>query len=230
MRAEPDVPGGELVVADGDLDQRDEQVPALVLLDVVEQILEGLVRFEEVAGVEQRDAVVERRRHPGAHVRALTASLRTPPRSGSLSPACMRSKARLMSASGMVAVTISSSLMRPFMYRSTMPRQLRAPARAAERGAAPGAAGDEQERARVDLLARARDADDDRLAPALVRAGQRLAHHVDVADALEGVVGAAAGQLDDRRDDVAAVGAGSRCRWPRAAAPARTSSGSCRRR
>src|SRR4029077_3025404 len=46
------------------------------------------------------------------------------------------------------------------------PWQLGAPARAAERGAAPGAPGDEEERACMDLLARTRDADDDRLAPA----------------------------------------------------------------
>ena len=47
MRAAPACPDGELVVADRHLDQRDEQVPALVLLDLVEQLLERLVRFEE---------------------------------------------------------------------------------------------------------------------------------------------------------------------------------------
>src|SRR5439155_6604556 len=64
--------------------------------------------------------------------------------------------------------------------------QLGAPARAAEGGAAPGAAGHEQERPGVDLLARPGDTDDDRLAPAFVRRGERLPHHLDVADALEG--------------------------------------------
>ena len=49
-----------------------------------------------------------------------------------------------------------------------------------------------------------RHADDDALAPALVAALQRLAHHRGVADALEAVVGAAVGQLDDGVDHVAA--------------------------
>ena len=40
-------------------------------------------------------------------------------------------------------------------------------------------------------------ADDDGLAPALVAALQRRAHHLDVADALEGEVDAAVGHLDD---------------------------------
>src|SRR6185369_3071466 len=83
------------------------------------------------------------------------------------------------------------------------PRQLRASLRTAERRAAPRAAGDEEERPRVNLLAGAGDADDDRLAPSLVRARQRLAHDLDVADALEGVVDAAAGHLHDGADDVA---------------------------
>ena len=48
----------------------------------------------------------------------------------------------------------------------------------------------------ADLLPGAGDADDDRLAPAAVAALERLAHDVDVADALEGVVGAALGQVD----------------------------------
>ena len=49
----------------------------------------------------------------------------------------------------------------------------------------------------------ARDADDHRYAPALVAALERLAHHVDVADALEAVVGAAFGQVDQVGDQVA---------------------------
>ena len=42
------------------------------------------------------------------------------------------------------------------------------------------------------------------LAPAAVAALERLAHGVDVADALEGVVGAAAGEVDDRLHDLVA--------------------------
>src|SRR5713101_6783695 len=75
---------------------------------------------------------------------------------------------------------------------------------AAERGAFPYAAGDELERARLDLLARARDADDHRYAPALVAALQGLAHYIDVADAFEAVVGAALGQVHQVRDQLSA--------------------------
>src|SRR5437667_9004586 len=75
---------------------------------------------------------------------------------------------------------------------------------AAERGALPYAAGDQLEGARLDLLARARDADDHRHPPALVAALERLAHHVDVADAFEAVVGAALGQVHQVRDQVLA--------------------------
>ena len=82
-------------------------------------------------------------------------------------------------------------------------RHVGAAARAAERRALPHAAGDELERPRLDLLARAGDADDDRHAPAAVAALERLAHQVDVADALEAVVGAAVGQRDEVRDEVA---------------------------
>ena len=48
-----------------------------------------------------------------------------------------------------------------------------------------------------------RDADDDADAPALVAALERLAHHLDVADALEAVVGAALGQVDQIGHEVA---------------------------
>ena len=44
----------------------------------------------------------------------------------------------------------------------------------------------------------------DRDAPAAVAALERLAHELDVADALEAVVGAAAGELDEVRDQIAA--------------------------
>src|SRR3981081_2159678 len=76
-------------------------------------------------------------------------------------------------------------------------RQLRAALDAAERRAAPDAAGDQLERARMDLLARARDADDRRLAPALVAALEGRAHDVDVAYAFQGVVAPAVGHGDD---------------------------------
>src|SRR5690606_31319847 len=67
-------------------------------------------------------------------------------------------------------------------------RQLAAAAHAAERRTAPDAARDQLERTRGNLLARAGHADDDRLAPALVTALERSAHHLHVADALEGAV------------------------------------------
>ena len=78
----------------------------------------------------------------------------------------MRSKAVLISSSGVRKVTYSSSLMRPVHVALDEARQLRAALHAAEGRAAPGASGHEQEGARVDLLAGARHADDDRLAPA----------------------------------------------------------------
>ena len=56
--------------------------------------------------------------------------------------------------------------------------------------------------------ARPGDADDDRLAPSRVAAFQRLAHHLDVADALEAVVGAAVGQVDQMGDQVAPTSSG----------------------
>src|SRR6202163_1476907 len=76
-------------------------------------------------------------------------------------------------------------------------RQLRAALDAAERRAAPDAAGDQLERAGMYLFAGARDADDRRLAPALVAALEGGAHDVDVTDALEGVVEATVGHVGD---------------------------------
>src|ERR1700730_13478741 len=84
-------------------------------------------------------------------------------------------------------------------------RQLRAALDAAERRAAPDAAGDQLERAGMDLLARARDADDRRLAPALVAALEGGAHDVDVAYAFEGVVDPTIGHVDDDLLDGSAV-------------------------
>src|SRR5690606_9715891 len=69
--------------------------------------------------------------------------------------------------------------------------------------AAPDAAGDQLERPRGDLLARLGHADDDALAPAAVTGLQRRAHDVGVAGAVEGVVGPAAGQLDQMGHQVA---------------------------
>src|SRR5690606_13301982 len=76
-------------------------------------------------------------------------------------------------------------------------RQLAAPLHAAERAAPPDAAGDELERPRADLLPGGRDADDRRLAPALVAALERGAHQLHVADRLEGIVDAAVRHVDD---------------------------------
>src|SRR5690606_35181649 len=71
---------------------------------------------------------------------------------------------------------------------------------AAEGGAFPDASGDELERAGGDFLTRFGDADDDALAPAAVGGFQRLAHYLDVAGAIESVVCAAAGDVDDGLD------------------------------
>src|SRR3954467_10027783 len=76
-------------------------------------------------------------------------------------------------------------------------RHVGAAPRAAERGALPDAPCNELERARLDLLARGRHADDDGDAPAAMAALEGLPHHFDVADALEAVVGAATGKLDE---------------------------------
>ncbi len=60
-----------------------------------------------------------------------------------------------------------------------------------------------------DFLTRARNTDDDRLAPAAMGAFQRLAHDLDVAGAVEGVIGAAdlvgpaLRQVDEMGNDVA---------------------------
>src|SRR5262245_16455188 len=81
-------------------------------------------------------------------------------------------------------------------------RHVGAAARAAEGRAFPHPAGDQLERARLDLLPRTGDADDHRNAPAAVAALERLAHQVDAADALEAVVGTAVRQRDDVRDEV----------------------------
>src|SRR5215217_3211894 len=73
---------------------------------------------------------------------------------------------------------------------------------AAEGATLPDPSRDELKRARGDLLPRPGHPDDHRDAPAPVGALQGLAHNVHVADALEGVVCPAAGQVDEIRDEV----------------------------
>src|SRR5689334_864455 len=83
------------------------------------------------------------------------------------------------------------------------PRNVGAAAGTAKRGALPYPAGDKLERPGADFLAGASDPDDHGDAPAAVAALQRLAHHVDVADTLEGVVGTATGELHQMWDEIA---------------------------
>src|SRR5882757_7817095 len=82
-------------------------------------------------------------------------------------------------------------------------RHLGAATNAAECRAAPVASGDQLERPGADFLARARDADNDRRAPATMTTLEGLAHQVHVANTLEAVVGAAVRQLDEMRHQVA---------------------------
>mmetsp|Transcript_2201 Transcript_2201/g.5651 ORF Transcript_2201/g.5651 Transcript_2201/m.5651 type:complete len:532 (-) Transcript_2201:177-1772(-) len=78
---------------------------------------------------------------------------------------------------------------------------LRAALPAAESGAAPAPASHELKRPRRNLLARARDADHTRDAPAPVGRFERRAHHRGVARAVERVVHAPRGARDELRDD-----------------------------
>src|SRR3989338_9271029 len=82
-------------------------------------------------------------------------------------------------------------------------RELGATLGAAKGRAHPDAAGDQLEGAGGDLGAGGGDADDDGLAPPLVAHLEGLAHDVDVADALEGVVDAADAVVVGHGDDVA---------------------------
>src|SRR4029453_18835388 len=66
---------------------------------------------------------------------------------------------------------------------------------AAERGAFPYTACHQLERAGANLLAGAGNADDHRHTPSAMAALERLAHHVDIADAFEGVIGATSSEV-----------------------------------
>src|SRR6266481_1201668 len=91
---------------------------------------------------------------------------------------------------------------------------------AAERGALPDPAGHELKWPRGDLLAGFRHADDDRYTPTAMTGFQRLAHHIGVAGAVEGEIGAAIGQRDQMLDDIAAdLGRVDEMRHAEAAAP-----------
>src|SRR5690606_18578263 len=81
--------------------------------------------------------------------------------------------------------------------------QLGAAAHSPERAAPPHTPRHELEGPRPDLLTRARHADDDRLTPPLVTALERLPHELHAPDALESVVRAARGELDQVRDEIA---------------------------
>src|SRR4029077_9647686 len=81
-------------------------------------------------------------------------------------------------------------------------RHVRAPRRAAEGGSLPDAAGDQLEGSRRDFLAGAGAADNDTAPPAAVGAFERLTHDIDVADALEAVIGAALRQIHEIGDKI----------------------------
>src|SRR5215831_19057488 len=83
------------------------------------------------------------------------------------------------------------------------PRHIGASLGAAEGGSLPHPAGNQLERAGGNFLTRARDADDDADPPPAVAAFERLAHGPDIADALEAVIGAALGQVDEIGDEIA---------------------------
>src|SRR5439155_15219673 len=73
----------------------------------------------------------------------------------------------------------------------------------AEGGSLPDPAGDQLERTGGDLLTRPGNADDDADTPPPVATFERLPHRPDIADALEAVIGAALGQVDQIRDEIA---------------------------
>src|SRR5271168_2940723 len=75
----------------------------------------------------------------------------------------------------------------------------------AEGRAFPHTARHKLERTRRDFLSGSRHADDDALAPTSVRAFERLAHGVNIADAFEGEIRATAGQIHDRLHNLVAT-------------------------
>src|SRR4029453_9752372 len=126
-----------------------------------------------------------------------------------LLPSCISSKPLLISVSRMVCVIIGSISIFPSMYQSTIFGTSVRP-RAAECRALHNAAGAQLEWGGRDSRARRGDADDDGLAPPTMARLQRLAHHRDIAGAVEGVIGAAdlvgpaLGHVDEMPHQIAA--------------------------
>ena len=120
---------------------------------------------------------------------------------------CLRAsgRSRVDLSSGIVWVIRSSMLILPSMYQSTIfgtSVRPRAPPKAVPFQTRPVTSWN----GRVAIsLPGAGDADDDAVTPAAVAAFERLAHDVHIADAFEGEVGAAAGQVDDGLHDLVAA-------------------------
>src|SRR5690348_5580042 len=74
-------------------------------------------------------------------------------------------------------------------------RDIGAAARSAKGGSFPDPAGDQLKGAGRNFLTCPCDPDDDADAPTAVATFERLAHDIDIADALEAVIGAAFGQV-----------------------------------
>ena len=83
----------------------------------------------------------------------------------------------------------------PSMYQSTIFGTSVRP-RAPPKAVPPGAPGNQLEWACADFLTSTGDADDDGFTPAAVAALEGLAHQIDIAHALEAIVGAAIGATD----------------------------------
>ncbi len=96
---------------------------------------------------------------------------------------------------------IGSMAILPSMYQSTILGTSVRALGAAKGRAFPDPAGDKLERTGGDFLAGFGDADDDALAPAAMAGFQRRAHHLGVAGAVEGVIGAAIGQRHQMRHE-----------------------------
>jgi hypothetical protein len=118
-------------------------------------------------------------------------------------PSCIRSKPLLMSSSGMVWVIIGSISILPSMYQSTIfgtSVRPRAPPKAVPRQLRPVTSWNG--RVEISCPAGATPMMIDSPQP-LCAAFQRRAHDLGVADAFEGIVRAAAGQLDQMADQIA---------------------------